>query len=70
LKLKELLFGPRLVVDKPGLRVWSNGARDELVERLPDGSEKWRLYRDINDDSILETITVITETVTVIKVHR
>jgi hypothetical protein len=48
-------------VDKPDLKVWSNGARDELVEKLPDGSEVWRLYRDADDDGVFETVTVITE---------
>jgi hypothetical protein len=38
LKLRDLLLGPRLIVDKPDLKVWSNGARDELVKKLPDGN--------------------------------
>jgi hypothetical protein len=63
LRLRELLFGPRPIVDRPDLKVWSNGARDELVEKLPDGGERWRLYRDVDGDGILETITVITKSI-------
>ena len=48
----------KLVVDREDLKVWSNGARDELIERLPDGSERWRLYRDIDDDGVFEALEV------------
>ena len=51
-------LGPRLIVDMPDLRVWSNGARDVLLERRSDGTEVWKLYRDVDDDSIMETLIV------------
>jgi len=47
-----------LVVNEEDLKVWSNGARDELVERREDGSEVWRLHRDTDGDSVMESTTV------------
>jgi len=50
---------PKLVTDKPDLKVWSNGAKDVLLERLDNGKEKWRLYRDTDGDGIFEETEVI-----------
>ena len=47
-----------LVIDEEDLKVWSNSAKDKLVERREDGSEVWRLYRDTDGDSVMESITV------------
>jgi len=47
-----------LVVNEENLKVWSNGAKDELLERKEDGFEVWRLYRDVDNDSVMESTTV------------
>ena len=48
-----------LVVNRSDLKVWSNGAKDVLVKKYKDGKEKWRLYRDLDDDGIFEETEVV-----------
>ena len=48
-----------LVVNRPDLKVWSNGAKDVLVKKYKSGKEKWRLYRDLDDDGIFEETEVV-----------
>jgi len=48
-----------LVVNRTDLKVWSNGAKDVLVKKYKDGKEKWRLYRDLDDDGIFEETEVV-----------
>ena len=51
--------GIKLVTDQKNLKVWSNGEKDVLLEKYDDGKEKWRLYRDLDDDGIFEHTDVI-----------
>ena len=50
------------MVDERDRKVWSNGARDELIERLGDGRERWRIWRDFDGDSVMESMVITRRT--------